>query len=419
MQKEKYAETLALLQQKEFRAFMLLRFVLMLGLYAQFTCLGYYLFEKTKDPLALGYLGLAEFLPAIIFSFISGYITDKNDKQKIYKYCVYTYLIIAIIIAAVIYWDAQYTLDIKFITTIIYSSVFLIGVARSFLAPASFSILPMLASEKQYAQAITLSTTTWYLGNILGPLACGIGIALSGVGFVNAMVMLAMLISVFCIHKIAPKPAVIVNTKEPIMQSLRLGFQFIFQSPLILGCLCLDLFAVLFGGAETLLPIFRQILSVGPIGFGLLRSAHGLGSIFLTFIMVALPLKTQVGKKLLFSVFMYGVCIILFAISKNFYWSFVLLFLGGMLDCVSVVIRQSVLQHHTPTAIKGRVASINNLFISSSNELGGFESGVAAKWMGVVPSVVFGGSVTLVVVIITAILAPSLRKMNTFYRNPN
>jgi MFS family permease len=409
----KIQETLDLLKIKEFRAFMTLRFVLMLGLYAQFTALGYFLYERTKDPLALGYMGLAEFIPAIIFSVISGYITDKNDKQKIYKNCVYVYLVNAIVLGLVILPQFADKISTFTLCAVIYCCIFFSGVARSFLAPASFSILPMLVPSEKYAQGITISTTSWYLGNILGPLACGACIAISGVNLASLLVFVCMVLSVFAIHRIAAKPAVRINKKEPILQSLQQGFQFVFRSPIILACLCLDLFAVLFGGAETLLPIFRKILEVGPIGFGLLRSAHGIGSVFLTLIMVMVPLKTNVGKKLLASVFMYGVCIILFAVSKNFYWSFILLFCGGMMDCISVVIRHSVLQHNTPAAIKGRVASINNLFISSSNELGGFESGLAAKLMGTVPSVVFGGGMTLVVVIATAILAPSLRKMKS------
>jgi MFS family permease len=412
-QNPKINETLSLLQIKEFRAFMILRFVLMLGVYAQFTALGYYLYELTKDPLALGYMGLAEFIPAIIFSFISGYITDKNDKQKIYKRCVIIYLLIAIILSIITLPYFLHIFSISIISIIIYSCIFLSGIARSFLAPASFSILPMLVPENKYAQAITISTSSWYLGNILGPLICGICIAISGVTLANIIVCICMVISLHLIHRISSKPATISIITEPILNSLQQGFQFVFRSPIILGCLCLDLFAVLFGGAETLLPIFRKILEVGPVGFGLLRSAHGIGSIFLTLIMVVVPLKTNVGKKLLGSVFLYGVCIIFFAISKNFYWSLILLFCGGMMDCVSVVIRHSVLQHNTPTEIKGRVASINNLFISSSNELGGFESGLAAKLMGTIPSVIFGGSMTLVVVICTAIFAPSLRKLQT------
>jgi MFS family permease len=211
--------------------------------------------------------------------------------------------------------------------------------------------------------------------------------------------------------RIQKKP-ITIQKEVGMLKGLAEGFRFVFGSQIILAVLSLDLFAVLFGGAEALLPVFsKEILQVGEVGYGWLRSAHGIGSLSLLFILAYLPLKTHVGYKLFASVAGFGLCILLFGLSVNFYFSFVVLFFAGLFDGVSVVIRHSILQLKTPEELKGRVSSINMMFISSSNELGAFESGLAARLLGTAPSVVFGGIMTLLVVVITFLKAPSLKKI--------
>lgn len=215
----------------------------------------------------------------------------------------------------------------------------------------------------------------------------------------------------FCIVQISPKP--IITVKEiGFVQGLAQGFRFVFRSEIILAVLALDLFAVLFGGAEALLPVYaKEILHVGPVGYGWLRSAHGIGAICLMFILAYLPLKNNIGYKLLACIVGFGICIILFGVSKYIYFSFAMLFMAGLFDGVSVVIRHSILQLKTPEELKGRVSSINMMFISSSNELGAFESGFTARFIGTIPAVVFGGVMTILIVGFTYFAAPNLKKL--------
>jgi MFS family permease len=402
--------TWQLLQHKEFRAYLLMRFFVIFSLYAQSTALAYYLYNITHHVKYIGYIGLAEIIPAFLFSLPAGHFADKNNKQKMLRIIVLIY----VIISASIFYCTSGLHVWRFSTTliIIYSLIFMNGACRAFLAPVSFSILGALTPKNNNASAITWSTTAWYLGSIIGPLAGGALLAATNMQMVSGMSTICLLFAFVCTWRITSKPALMQNIKEPIWQSLQKGLQFVFGTEIILACLSIDLFAVLFGGAEALLPVFtKDILHASATEFGWLRSAHGLGSILLTGILAFIPLQQQAGKKLMWSVAGFGLCMIGFALSKNFYISFVWLFLGGMLDCVSVVIRQSVLQAETPVELKGRVASVNMLFISSSNELGTVESSLAAQYFGTIPSVIYGGIATLLVVIITFIKAPSLRKL--------
>jgi MFS family permease len=410
IQQNGFGAALALLRNKEFSMYMILRFIVIFSLYAQATALSYHIYTVTHNVLNIGYIGLAEIIPAFLFSLNAGHIADKTDKQKMYLAVVVGYLFVAIGIG---YLSSSFNPASLNVTLIgLYSLIFLNGAGRAFLAPVSFSILSLVTPNGKDAQAITWSTTAWYLGSILGPLVGSAILAYSGMQMVSVMTIACLIIAVISAMNISSKPAIISTVKESVMESLTKGLNFVFSNQLILACLSLDLFAVLFGGAEALLPVFsKDILHISAVGFGWLRSAHGLGSILLTGILTVLPLHKYAGKKLLWSVAIFGACMILFALSTNVYLSFIILFIGGMADCVSVVIRQSVLQKNTPQELKGRVASVNMLFISSSNELGTVESSIAAKYLGTIPSVIVGGIITFIVVIITAWKAPKLRKL--------
>ncbi|HOZ51815.1 MAG TPA: MFS transporter [Chitinophagaceae bacterium] len=404
-------KTLLLLKEKEFAYFISTRFLVIFSLFMQTTVVSYLVYTLTKDPLSLGLIGLAEVIPAFTMALFAGYFVDRREKRSMYLYCIIFYLVNTIFLFIICSNLFIETHSIKTVEWLIYFAMFISGCIRSFLAPSSFSLLPLLINRERMPQAITWSSTSWMLGSVLGPLAGGLLMAAIGVSNTLVIAGFCLALAVYSILKIKPKPVTLLKDIG-ILKGLREGFSFLFKSQIILAVLSLDLFAVLFGGAEALLPVFsKEILNIGEVGYGWLRSAHGIGAIFLLFILAYLPLKKNIGPKLFLCVGGFGACILLFGLSTNVYLSFGLLFLGGLFDGVSVVIRHSILQLKTPDEIKGRVSSINMMFISSSNELGAFESGLTARLMGTVPAVVFGGIMTILVVITTYFAAPNLRKI--------
>jgi MFS family permease len=404
-------KTIRLLKQKEFSLYISTRFIVIFSLFMQSTVLSYMMYTITKDPFSLGLIGLAEVIPAFGFAFFAGYLVDKAEKRTVYMLCILFYLLNAILTIYITSTFFQHQVGMKTVEWMIYLVMFVSGCIRAFLAPASFSLLPLLVARADISQAVTWSSTSWMLGSVLGPLAGGLLMASIGVHYTIIIAACCMGIASLSILFVKRKP--VAYTKDiGLIKGLSQGFRFVFRSEIILAVLSLDLFAVLFGGAEALLPVFsKEILEVGEVGYGWLRSAHGIGSICLLFLLAYLPLKTNIGYKLFASVAGFGLCILLFGISGNVYLSFGLLFFGGMFDGVSVVIRHSILQLKTPEELKGRVSSINMMFISSSNELGAFESGLAARMLGTVPSVVFGGIMTILVVLVTYFAAPNLKKI--------
>ena len=402
---------LHLLRNKEFSAFILIRFLLISALFMQSTALSYQMYQLTGNPLNLGLIGLAELIPALSLSVFAGYLADRMEKRTLYFYCVLAY----IFCGALTLWisSEQFTRNFGLWLTewSIYGVMFLNGTIRAFLAPASFSLLPQLIEREKIPQAITWSSTSWLLGSVCGPLFAGVLMAWIGLTPTIFCAFCALIICGILMMRIRKRPFT-APPQGKIWENVSQGFRFIFSNKIILAVLSLDLFAVLFGGAEALLPVFSdEILKCGATGYGWLRSAHGIGSLLLLFVLAYLPLKTRVGDKLLWSIAGFGICIILFGISTHFWFSFVCLFFAGMFDGVSVVIRHSILQLKTPEEIKGRVSSVNMMFISSSNELGAFESGLAARFLGTVPAVVVGGCMTVLIVIVTFFGVPTLRKV--------
>lgn len=375
----------------------------------QMTIISYMVYQLTKDELSLGMLGLAEVIPAIGFSLFSGHFVDQREKKTLILQCVTGYLLLTAFFIALTLPAVQHKMGISGTAWLIYAGVFVGGGLRAFLSPSNFALLGMLVPRKHYPNATTWSSTAWQLGAVLGPLLGGVMIAASGFKISLAGVFVIQLVSMFAIIRI-PRQEILKKEKEPILKSLGEGLRFVFSSQVILAALALDMFAVLFGGAVALLPVFADdILKVGEIGYGWLRAAPGIGSIIMLFVLSFLPLKTKPGIKLLLCIAGFGLTTIVFGISKSFILSFIMLLMGGMFDAVSVVIRGTILQLYTPDNMRGRVAAVNTMFISSSNELGALESGVTAKWMGTVPAVIFGGVMTLVVVGTTYFSAPVLR----------
>ena len=296
-----------------------------------------------------------------------------------------------------------------------YLAFFILGLTRAFSGPAVFSLLALVVRKENYTKAIPISSSAFMIGSVLGPLAGGLILATFGIEAALGTAFAFMCVSMLMVFRISPKPAAkeeVESTESPV-QRIKEGLKFIWATPIILAVLSLDMFAVFFGGAESLLPaVTEKVLNAGSVEFGWLRSAHGIGSLTMLLLISSLPLlKNRIGYKLLGSVAMFGVCIICFGLSGNVYLSFFILMFGGAFDAVSMVIRQSILQYKTPEHLKGRVSSVNSIFVSSSNELGAFESGVAASLMGLVPAILFGGTMTIITVIVIAVLIKQIRKV--------
>ena len=379
----------------------------------QFIIVEWEVYNLTKDPLSLGLIGLVEVIPAVSMALFAGHIVDQNEKKRLFVYAISAFLLVAIgyyfITSPYVY--AEYSSNQILIG--IYLLVFIGGFIRAFFGPIIFSLVALIVPKKIYPNAATWSSSTWQLAIVVGPAFAGFSIAWIGVhasmGFVLVSIVLGLLLTVF----IKKKPILNPKIGEPIMQSLKAGLSFVYKTKAILVAITLDMVAVLFGGAIALLPIYAQdILQVGSEGFGILRAAPAVGSVTMMFASAYIPLTKNAGKKLLLAIFGFGLSIIAFGVSSIFWVSVVALFLYGLTDGVSMIIRQTILQLKTPDEVRGRVASVNSIFVGSSNELGAFESGLTAKLMGTVQAVVFGGIMTILTVGFTTFKFPSFRKLD-------
>ena len=380
-----------------------------MSLHMQTTIISYMVYRLTKDELSLGMLGLWEVIPAIGFSFISGPFIDRREKRNMLLSCIIGYLFLSAFFVMLSTLWFQQKAGVTGTVWLIYAGIFINGAIRAFLSPSNFALLGMIVPRKLYANATTWSSTAWQTGAVIGPLLGGAMIALTGFEVGLSSIFVLQLVALISLLQI-PAQEVINKAKEPILKSLKEGLQFVFKTQAILAALSLDMFAVLFGGAVALLPVYADdILNVGEVGYGWLRAAPAIGAIICLFTLSFAPLKTNPGLKLLGSIAAFGITTIIFGISTSFVLSFIMLLLGGLFDSISVVIRGTILQLYTPDEMRGRVASVNTMFISSSNELGALESGATAKWMGTVPAVIFGGVMTLLVVGVTYAKAPILK----------
>ena len=403
----------AALRYKEFNIFLLIRFILVFGWSMQFIIVEWEVYNLTKDPLSLGLIGLVEVIPAVSMALFAGHIVDQNEKKRLFVFAISAFLLVAI---GYYFVTSPYVYDTYTSNQIligIYLLVFIGGFIRAFFGPIIFSLVALIVPKKIYPNAATWSSSTWQLAIVVGPAFAGFSIALIGVhasmGFVLASIVLGLLLTVF----IKKKPILNPKIGEPILQSLKAGLSFVYKTKAILVAITLDMVAVLFGGAIALLPIYAQdILQVGSEGFGILRAAPAVGSVIMMFASAYMPLTKNAGKKLLLAIFGFGLTIIAFGISSTFWLSVVALFLYGVTDGVSMIIRQTILQLKTPDEVRGRVASVNSIFVGSSNELGAFESGLTAKLMGTVNAVVFGGVMTILTVGFTSFKFPNFRKLD-------
>ncbi len=398
-------------QNKEFIWYLFARFGIILGVQMQYAIVGWQIYTLTKDPLSLGLIGLAEAIPFILIAPFAGHIADIIDRKKILLVAT----VVMMLSTALLFW---FTLDISsaiknYGTLPIYSVIFLTGIARGFLAPSYFAMLPQIVSRDLIPNASTWSATTFHICAVIGPAAGGLILGFAGMNYAYAVSFALISLSIVFILFIKNRPQPKKESQESFIMNLSAGIRFVMKNQIVRSALSLDLFVVLFGGATALLPIFAmEILNVGSEGYGFLRAAPAIGAVVMAGILAYYPPQKKAGSTLLWCAAMFGVCMIFFAISKNFYLSLFILALSGAFDNVSVVVRHIILQLATPDDIRGRVAAVNGIFINSSNEIGAFESGVAAKLLGIIPSVIFGGCMTIGIVGFIAKISPKLRKLD-------
>ena len=410
---EKKLDPYAALRFKEFNIFLFIRFILVFGWSVQFIIIEWEVYNLTKDPLSLGLIGLAEVIPAVSMALFAGHIVDQKEKKKLFVYAISAFLIVAVGYYFITSPYAYENFSSNKILLGIYLLVFLGGFIRAFFGPIIFSLVALIVPKKVYPNAATWSSSTWQLAAVVGPAFAGFSIGWIGVHYSMGIVLISIVIGLLSTVFISKKPILNPKIGEPILQSLKAGLSFVYRSKAILVAITLDMVAVLFGGAIALLPIYAQdILKVGSEGFGILRAAPAVGSVLIMFASAYIPLTKNAGKKLLIAIFGFGLSIIVFGVSSFFWLSVFALFIYGVTDGVSMIIRQTILQLKTPDEVRGRVASVNSIFIGSSNELGAFESGLAAKLIGTVPAVVFGGVMTILTVGFTAIKFPKFTKLD-------
>ncbi len=379
------------------------------ALQAQAVIVGWQVYSLTKDPLLLGLVGLTEAVPAIACALFAGHVVDISQPRKVYLSCQSVQAINTLVLLLLA--GGYVSMDETRILPLLFIGVFISGLARSFYMPASFTLLSQIVRKIDMPAASAWMSSSFQAAAIGGPALAGIiygGFGSSVAWLVPGFFLFACLGTLFSIK--VEKLARARENRLPAVKSIKEGWAFILQNPVLLSVMTLDMFAVLFGGAVAMLPAFAdQILFVGPEGLGALRAAPAIGAVSMGLCLATRPMKIVSARRLLFAVAGFGFSMIGFGLSKIFILSLFFLALSGAFDSVSMVIRGTLMQLLTPDAMRGRVSSVNSMFIISSNEIGAFESGVAAKLLGLVPSVVLGGIGTLFVVGLTSLLSPKFR----------
>ncbi|GGI56186.1 MFS transporter [Winogradskyella haliclonae] len=379
----------------------------------QFVVIEWQVYSMTNDELSLGIIGLCEFLPAFFLAPFAGHIVDKKEKRNLFMLCIALFSLISF----GLFWLTTQTVESSWETnTILYSIyglVFFGGVLRAFFGPTIFSLIALLVPKKVYPNAATWSSSTWKGANVFGALCGGFLIAWIGVNHTLGIIFLLVMVALLLVFQIKKKPILNNATNESVKESLKAGIKFVFNDKVILGALTLDMIAVLFGGAVAIFAVFaKDILDAGPKGFGILNAALSSGSIITMLATTYIPITKNTGKKLLVSVFGFGVCMIIFGASKLMWLSVLALFFSGVFDGISMVVRQTILQLKTPDEMRGRVGAVNSMFVGSSNELGALESGIAARIFGAPLAVMLGGTVTLIVVAVMNFSNKPLRELD-------
>lgn len=389
----------------EYRWYLFATWAMSVATLIQSVVIGWQVYEITHSALSLGLVGLAEAIPCLALTLVGGYVADRMDRRTLSLLAMTTLLACGV---------ALYLLNLGGAPTAAWPFYLIqaaLGVGRAFSRPASHALRAELVPRDCLPNAATWNSSTFHSAMVLGPAAGGLLFGFGGARIAYGVEVALMVLSMGAMAVLKPHPRT-TTPQGGVLQSLGEGLGFVWKNQILLGAMSLDLFAVLFGGAPALLPIFAaDVLKVGPQGLGVLRAAPAVGSILMAFVLAHRPAMKQAGRSLLLSVAFFGLCWIAFAFSTSFFLSLFLLAVSGALDNVSVVLRQTMLQLRTPEHLMGRVSAVSSFFITSSNEIGAFESGVAARVLGLVPSVVFGGLMTLGVVGVTAWKSPDLRRL--------
>jgi MFS family permease len=391
------------LRNRDFLLYLIGRFIASVGQQMLTVAVGWELYERTHSALALGLVGLTQMVPMVLLTLPAGHAADNHNRKQI--------LLLMVLVAGLSSAGLTLISTLRAPVLWTYFCLFVAGAARTFLWPASAALLPQLVSRKQFSRAVTWNSGSFHLSSVAGPAAGGALIALTHqAAAVYALNAIATLICLLLVYFIRDRQAVMAK-EAMTLASLIAGFKFVFASRVIFGTITLDLFAVLLGGATALLPVYaKDILRAGPTGLGVLQAALPLGSLFTAMLLAHRPPLQKAGRALLWAVGGFGVATIGFGFSTWFWFSFAMLFLCGAMDNISVVVRHTLVQLLTPDEKRGRVSAVNSLFIGTSNELGGFESGLVAHLFGPVFSVVSGGVGTILVVIAVALIWPEIRK---------
>lgn len=397
----------AALRFRDFRLLISGRMIAQIGEMTVSVGIGWELYERTGDAFALGLVGLVQVIPVILFSLPGGYIADRYNRKRVTLISQIVLIICSLILALLSATQGDLLL--------IYTLLAIIGIARAFNNPAESALTPQCVPQEYYYNAATWNSTVWQTSAIIGPAVGGIVIGIAGsatpVYLLNALSGVVLVVALLLLRV---QQENYESSIEPPMQALKKGWRFVRHHEVILGSISLDMFAVLFGGATFLLPVFaKDILMVDATGLGIMRAAPSIGALGMVTFLSRRPPFAHAGWTLLWAVAGFGIVTILFGISTSFWFSVLMLVAMGALDNISVVIRHTLVLLHTPDAMRGRVGAVNTVFIGTSNELGGFESGVAAAILGPVGAVVFGGIGTLAVVAIIGKLSPRLRRMKT------
>ena len=393
----------AVLRNRDFVFYLVGRFVAALGQQMLTLAIGWELYKRTKSALALGMVGLTQMMPMILFVLVAGHVADNFNRKRIILVTTFIMACTGAGLSFISAWGAP--------VFWIYLCLFAAGTARTFLWPASSAFLPRLVPREHFSKAVTWNSGSFQLSSVAGPAAGGALIALTGRAWPVYAINTAAALVCLALMSLVRREHVVALKERMTAGSLVAGLKFVFATPMILGTITLDLFAVLLGGATALLPVYaKDILEVGPGGLGFLQAALPLGSLFCALVLAHRPPLRKAGRTLLRAVAAFGVATIIFGCSRWFWLSFLMLFLCGAVDNISIVVRHTLVQLLTPDEKRGRVSAVNSLFIGTSNELGGFESGLVAYLTGPVFSVVSGGVGTLLVVIAAALLWPEIRK---------
>jgi MFS family permease len=397
----------------EFKSFIIGRFCLIMALRMTATTIAWIIWKLTNNTLYIGMVGLAEVIPALLFALPAGHIIDKSEKKGLALRTLSFYVLCALALMWLTSSSVLHHMGNRFVTFGIYMVIFGTGILRAFANPTMNAMISQIVPRELLGNAVNWSQTTFLTSSIMGHATAGFLIAYFSYPVIFGLIGSLVLLGILFVFQLKPKPSSMKEAaKQRTWKSVGEGLAFVYKTKEVLAAMSLDMFAVLFGGAVAMISVYAtDILKVSPVGYGWLNAASDIGSGIMIATMTFFPLKGKQGQILLYAVTGFGICIILFGLSKVFLLSFIALLISGMLDGISVLVRGTIIQLKTPEDMKGRVLSVGSMFINSSNELGQFESGLAAKIMGVVPSVVFGGCMTLLTVGVTWFKAPKLRKM--------